>query len=66
MTPQTKHRVKRKLDGERHLVHIAEQLKKTFASVVAEPVPSAMLDLLDALDRKPVGSISLRRPPNSE
>lgn len=66
MTPQSRRRAKGKPDGERHLTHIAEQLKKTFASVVAEPPPPAMLDLLDALDQKPAGSIALRRPPNSE
>lgn len=66
MTPQSKRRVKGERDGERHLTHIAEQLKKKFASVVAEPLPPAMLDLLDALDHKPAGSIALRRPPNSE
>ncbi|WP_162129681.1 NepR family anti-sigma factor [Methylocystis parvus] len=66
MTPQSRRRVKRELDGECHLTHIAEQLKKTFASIVAEPLPPAMVDLLDALDQKPAGSIALRRPPNSE
>jgi hypothetical protein len=66
MTPQSRRRVKGELDGERHLTHIAEQLKKAFASVVAEPLPPAMLDLLDALDHKPAGSDTLRRLPNSE
>ncbi|MGD9545063.1 MAG: NepR family anti-sigma factor [Methylocystis sp.] len=66
MTPQTKSGMKRELKGELHLKLIGEQLRKNFASVVAEPLPSAMLDLLDALDQKPAGSISVRRTPYSE